>query len=353
MTRRAFPALLLAAALLLTGCSAMLERSYVSVEQHNENPVSDGGSALRVESYQDLVSAVLYYVSRGQETGTIRFYNYDRDPDSDLDSACLEVAQEDPLGAYAVDYIQYELEHIVSYYEATISITYRRTAAQIASVVSVTGVTAIRTELGKALEQFSPEIVLKVGSFDEEAVDLQQLAREAYYATPLAAFGMPRMSFAIYPEKTSGRQRVVEVTLTYPEEVGVLRDKQDALENRMAAMEVLLRGLTGQEAARTAFAMVRENAAYLPFGGSSTAYGALVEGGADSEGFALAMKLLCDIAGVECTVVEGTRNGDRHFWNAVDWGSGTVAVDASDEAGFGLTEEQLNQRGYVRTEPGS
>ena len=98
MTRRAFPALLLAAALLLTGCSAMLERSYVSVEEHNENPVSDGGSALRVESYQDLVSAVLYYVSRGQETGTIRFYNYPRDPDGDLDSACLEVAQEDPLG---------------------------------------------------------------------------------------------------------------------------------------------------------------------------------------------------------------------------------------------------------------
>ena len=102
--------------------------------------------------------------------------------------------------------------------------------------------------------------------------------------TPLAAFGMPQASFTVYPAETSGRQRVVEVLLTYPEEVSALRDKQTALKSRVAAMEVLLRGLTGQEAARTAFAMVRENAAYLPFGGSSTAYGALVEGGADSEG---------------------------------------------------------------------
>ena len=146
MRKQGLLAVGLTAVLLLSGCSAMLERSYVSVEEHNENPASDGGSALRVESYQELVSAILYCVSNGEETGVIRLYNYPRDVESDLESACLEVVQEDPLGAYAVDYIRHEIRHIVSYYEATVHIAYRRTAEQIASVVSVTGVTAIRSE---------------------------------------------------------------------------------------------------------------------------------------------------------------------------------------------------------------
>ena len=108
-------ALALAAALLLTGCGAMLEREYLSVEDHDENPASDGAAgALRVENYQELVNAILYYVSRGEEEGTIHLYNYDDTVESDLEAACLEVVQEDPLGAYAVDYIKAEVQHIVS-----------------------------------------------------------------------------------------------------------------------------------------------------------------------------------------------------------------------------------------------
>lgn len=54
---------------------------------------------------------------------------------------------------------------------------------------------------------------------------------------------------------------------------------------------------------------------------SFTAYGCLVKGVAVCEGYSRAMKLLCDLSSLECTVVSGkSKNGSRwegHAWNIV------------------------------------
>ena len=86
--------------------------------------------------------------------------------EEDLETACLEVVQEDPLGAYAVEHIKYSLTSLVTYEEAQVSLAYRRTPEQIASIVQATGVTAIRTELAAALSDFNPECVLRISYFD-------------------------------------------------------------------------------------------------------------------------------------------------------------------------------------------
>ena len=46
-----------------------------------------------------------------------------------------------------------------------------------------------------------------------------------------------------------------------------------------------------------------------------TAYGALVKGSAVCNGYAEAMKLLCDLSGVECRMISGTVDGENHAWN--------------------------------------
>ena len=86
--------------------------------------------------------------------------------------------------------------------------------------------------------------------------------------------------------------------------------------------------------------------------GHSTAYDALIEGVADSEGAALAYQLLCDQAGVECTVVRGTLYGEPHFWNIANVGEdGIRHVDLS--AGlFSLTDEELTERGVYEWDRG-
>ena len=155
-------ALALCLSLLLTGCEAMLHGEYLTVEHHSMlSAAEDDSSVIRVENYQELVSGILSLVSACQEQGVIQLSNYNtRDVEADLTAACLEVSHEDPLGAYAVDYIKHEFSRILTYYQATITIGYRRTLEQIRSVVPVTGSSAIRSEVQGALAQFQPEAVL-------------------------------------------------------------------------------------------------------------------------------------------------------------------------------------------------
>lgn len=334
MKRRCL-ALALAGCLALSGCSSMLERSYGSVTPHVDKPVTaEDSSAVRVKNYQELVSAVLYLVSQAQEEGVIQLYDYTGDPENDLAAACLEVAAEDPLGAYAVDYIKHEYTRVVSYYQATVSIHYRRTPEQIRSLVKVTGSRAIRAELQEALAAFAPEVVLRVAYFSQDEETIDRLIREAYYDTPQTAFGLPEAEISLYPD--SGSQRVVEILLTYPEETALLREKAEILAGRV---EELFPGtLAGTDLDREAIARMQVStlwdrsscgASYDPEGGS-TAYDAIVEGVADSEGMALAYALLCGKQGVTCEVVEGTWKGQPRFWNAVFLGDGqTLYLDPS------------------------
>ena len=80
--RRTLAVLTAAAVLVLTGCSAMLERSFTSVTPHNSAPTAEGDpSVLRADSYQELVNALIYLVNAGAQEGTIRLY---LDPDQEL-----------------------------------------------------------------------------------------------------------------------------------------------------------------------------------------------------------------------------------------------------------------------------
>lgn len=47
------------------------------------------------------------------------------------------------------------------------------------------------------------------------------------------------------------------------------------------------------------------------------AYGALVQGKAVCNGYAQAMKLLCDLSGVECELITGQADGENHAWNLI------------------------------------
>ena len=337
--------LLLACALLLTGCAAMLERDYSVEAPHDRAPASEGNSSiLRAEDYQDLVSAVYYFVSQGAASGTVRLYNYDAETvEADLDAACLEVVQEDPLGAYAVDYIKYDCAHIVSYYEVTLSITYRRTAEQIASVVSVTGSSAIRAELQEALAAFRPELVLRISYFTQ-GTDIQALLEEAYYATLSAAFGLPEAEISVYPPE-GGQTRVVEILLTYPVEAAQAAQMNQALSQRVAELAVANRIQPGADCAPVIAHLVHQTVAFDPQG-PGTPYAALVEGSASSEGIALAALTLCRTGGVECQVIRGTLDGQVRFWDQLRVNGETRFLDAAAD-GVLHTREEMEQLGYL------
>lgn len=326
----------------------MLNRELTSVEPHNQFPDADSdASTLRAENYQGLVNAVLYLVSQGAEEGVIRLYNYTGDVDTDLNDACLEVAKEDPLGAYAVDYIKSNYTRIVSYYEATVEISYRRTAEQIKSVVSVTGSSAIKDELSRALSVFSPQVVLRINYFTEDESYIAGLITQTYYNTPESAFSLPQITVSLYPD--SGTQRIVEIDLSYPGgDVEELLSKQAKL---LAAADSLIaqtRDIPASQKPQALFSLLQEETRYAfsDSGVLNTTYAALLGGKADSEGMALALQLLYARSNIDSVVVRGTLDGAAHFWNIVRTPDGMRHADASRADGFSITDNAMSKAGY-------
>ena len=60
-----------------------------------------------------------------------------------LERATVEVQQETPMGAYAVEYITTSSQAQRGYYEVELQIGYRRTAEQIQAVVNTTSPEAL------------------------------------------------------------------------------------------------------------------------------------------------------------------------------------------------------------------
>lgn len=335
-----------ALSLLLSGCSSLLARSYTSVTPHSATPPAEGDSSiLRVENYQELVNALIYLISLGEEEGTVRMYNYDQDVEQSLSNACLEVVQEDPLGAYSVDFIRYDVTPIVSYYEAAVEITYRRTREQVAAIVDATGTAAIRSELSEALSEFSSEVVLRISYFEEDSEYIRQLMREAYLSNPASALDFPDAQITMYPE--TGQRRIVEVLLTYHQSRQTLESRRNSLQRE--ADRLLTQAGVQEDVLSQLVRLVRQTCSYQE-GGGSTAYDALLEGTADSQGMALALALLCQRTqpALSCTVVDGQMNGVSHLWNVVQTAGGYRHVDLTQpgEPVF-RTDQEMAAAGYT------
>lgn len=349
--------------MLLSGCAAMTSRDYLSIQSHKDGlTTEDDPSIFRAENYTKLVDDIHSMVEAGLSHGVVHLSNYKPrsakgDVETDLADACAEVAQADALGAYAVDFIKHDKSYIVSYYEANIYINYRRTQQQVKNIVSVTGSSAIRAEIQETLTSFAAEKVLRISYFNETADSIQALVRQAYYATPQFALGMPEIEVVLYPAAQGDRPyteplRIVEILLTYPEDQETLRAQALALATKAEELGIPLLGLGKEAAAREIYRILKGQTAALtgkqPVGRTNTAHAALVEGAADSEGVALAFQLLAGQAGLESYVVSGGVASVPHYWNIVALPDGEYRhVDIGLDEGFGLSDADLVLLGYA------
>lgn len=337
-------ALALCLSLLLSGCVSLSGSSYTVVEPHTEQPVlGEDSSTVKASTYSELVNGVLFFVTQGMEEGVIQLTDYNGDVEEDLNRACLEVAKDDPLGAYAVDFIKNDYTTILTTYEATITISYKRTLDQISSLVNITGTSAIREEAAQALSAFKTELALRVGYFTGDADTVKEQVRQAYYDTPAAALGMPECTVTLYPE--TGTQRIVEILLDYPQESAALKRQSQELQEKAGT---ILSPIRYQIETRRLDLLMEAlpGAVKVSAQGGATAWDALVGKGANHEGLALAFQLLCDGLGLENDIVEGTFQGEPRFFNQVVRNGATVWVDLSRSTNRTYTAAQMTEMGY-------
>ncbi len=156
---------------LLTGCSALLERTYSTAEPHSSKFwESEAAGTLRAENHQDVVNDLLLLVGQHRETATLRLYEFESDLEvaDTLEEATMEVQQETPMGAYAVEYITASSHVQRGYYEVAVRIGYRRTLEQLQAVVNATSPGALYSLLAAALDEGKTELAVRMGYWGED-----------------------------------------------------------------------------------------------------------------------------------------------------------------------------------------
>lgn len=306
--------LLLFLGFMLTGCQT--RREYLSVKPHEEQYVQqENADATVVSDYNSFVSALLQQCSRRETKGVFRVYGYPGEIMEDVPKAIYYVAKQSAIGAYAVDFITYDCTQIVSYYEISVDITYKKTLEEMQALIVTRGEDAIRLRISNAMQNYEPSLTLRV--YDDEIFDVQPFIQSCYEENPGRVQACPAVEAKHYPQEVEN-EYILELNFSYPHSAQILQQYQQEVDAVVdAAVEYVQYREQEEEKLQLLYVYLSERFDYREERTDTPVYSVLCEGKADSESFARTMKVLCEAVGLECWVVEGSYNAQTWYWNIV------------------------------------
>lgn len=325
MKRRLLTVLFALLLLLLCGCAALVPSEYTLVTPHNPGTKTEQQSdVLTVSNYKMLKNALRTLVQNGVEHGVIHTSQYEADIEADLPQAVYEIAREDPIGAYAIDYITHDCTLIVAYYEIKVDITFRDVLTPLDEIEYVGGETEAGRLISRALEDYDDHLTLYAtypGRPDYAA--LVQNYCDSHLREHAAE---PELTVTEYP--ADARNRIVELVFSYPASRRELQEMQQDVRESLTAAEVYVRYCTSEtEKAALLFTYLAERFPYQQGDSRTPVYSALCQGVANSKSMAQSWQLLCDEAGLTCQTVSGMRGSESYYWNIMQLDGGYCHVD--------------------------
>ncbi len=324
----------------LLGCSALYKKEYLSVSDYKEDDHKDyTGDYLSIEDYDELKTAIISMVNRHSREERFKFIGYGGSLQSDLAQACWEVKSETALASYAVEYMTYDFSRVVTYYEAVISITYKRTEEDIESIHYLSGMSKLPGSLEEALDDLEPQVCFKLTSSTVTEESVAAAVQSAYFSNPAGCVLMPDVEISIHP--LGGVQKIVELNFEYGKSSTKINQLKTQLTDKIKQITSVYPTGRPAEQALQIFNTVSGSCTYDPDGAlrstnqaldknlGNTAYGALVDGFADSMGMALAYSALCREEGIPCFVVIGKLDSAEHAWNIIKIDDTYYHVDVS------------------------
>jgi len=322
-----FAAIMIAAVAASSGCASILEDDRLVVSAHHSEPQERPAEEqlIEISSYEELREEMMRLVMEFAESGKLIAYSYDGDISADIARARVEIMNVDPVGAYAVSSITGVATRIVSYSEVEISIEYKRTKQQVDSIVNVSTLRYLRIELLSVMSQYLDEALFRTSlQITDEEID--SIVRELYYQNPRSIVMLPVIVAERFPSQ--GSERVYELRFRYIEESGIMQQYDTNLSRyvrRNAELAVgdndaeILLSLVEHLMAACAYeqGLARTISVHGAQNLAATAYGALVNGRAVGEGYAMAFKALSDELGFDCRIVLGNLGEMIHAWNIV------------------------------------
>ena len=328
----------------------MLKKSYtIETDYKDETPAASDNpdiAEIAINDYKQLVDEINRMISQHEEHAKFKFSSYDAkdaDIESDVISAREEARTATALAAYAVDFISLEPRRIVAYYEADITIAYRKTKAQIEDIVPLIGSYQMQDCLEKAVSSAAKELVFKINTaVTKENIDAA--VSKIFYDNPLDVMIIPELEVIQYGG-TAGTPVIYEILFDYGtstlELLGFKRLAKEALTELMDSLPEFGDDTSSAEKALVAFRKLMEEVEYDPdaeirieshgedSGLGNSVYGSLVEKLADSRGIALAYKEMCEALEIDCIVATGRYDKSNHFWNIIKIDRNYYHVDVS------------------------
>jgi len=326
--KRKVIALLVAFAVCLnmSGCIALFSDTYHSETQFSSGEALEFDPNVEVvRNYAELRRYVFGLVNNHVEFSEVLFSGYAGNAVSDIASVCNAVKTESAYGAYCVDYVAYDMTQIVSSYEASITISYKYTAEELETLMTTSNHDSLSEIMAQELESETDRVVVKVNNGTSDSAAVLELMDQIMRNHPLAISYYPGFSVKIYSSNSS--QRIYEMSITYDEAI----DNVKRLDEMNTVLTRTVQLIESQDSAQKIAAAAVAFAALSDVSniGGDTAYAALVEGLANSEGAACAFKALCDKLEIECMVVSGRMGKNEHYWNIVKVDNDYYHVDVS------------------------
>lgn len=314
-------------AFVFSGCMSIFNTEYRSEEPYEDEylEIKDDSSVQEVKNYQGMKNALMNLIDNAAEYGIIRTEKYRGIAEEDISKACFEVTREEPMGIFAVDYITHSVNRIVSYYEIEVYITYKRTAEEITNVVTIRSGTELQELLRSALREFEPSVaVMQVSTaIDSDAVE--KYVKNIYRSNPMLLPVCPEVHVNTFRASESTIREINEIIFDYsyePEQLSIMYEE-------LYGYTLDFVDISNYGDAAFICHSVMECCIPVAEAEKNTAYEALLGSGkVGSEGYAMAVKMLCNASGIEAYVVEGRKNDKTHFWNIINVRGQYFHVDA-------------------------
>ena len=337
-------AMTLLLALLLTGCSWM-DGNYVYVEPYVEHGNEAHAGNVSVSDYGELLMVLEQLVNAGTETCTIDIAEFNKkEPASFITAACRNICNASAMGAYAVEDITYELGTNNGRPAVAVTITYRRSRAEILRIRRLKDMDALTEAIHAALDDHAVREVFLVEEYVD--ADLQTIVRDHAKERPQDMMEIPQLSEGIYGTEES---RVVELNLTYQNSRESLRQMQSQVRTVFEAASLYVSGdASDRQKFSQLYGFLTERFVEYKMDTSITpSYSLLYHGVGDSRAFAEVYAAMCRQAGLECMVITGTRDGAPWTWNMVRDGGVYYHVDLLRASGNFWEYSDMEMDGYV------
>lgn len=333
-------------ALLLGGCSWM-GGSYVSVTPHHEQLSGTQTDSLTASDYTQLRELLTELTEAGTESAVIYVPEYDQSLlERGMSDAVRYITQILPVGAYAIDKVDYEIGTSAGQPAVSVNISYLHGRSELRRIRQAKNMEDVEKLVADALEDCDDSLVIYVENYAE--VDLIQLVADYAAANPNLVMEIPAVAIGSYPEQ--GMQRVLELKFTYQTSRDTLRNMQTQVKRVFASAALYINQNDAEEQKYAQlYAFLTERFDYKFETSITPSYSLLCHGVGDGRTFAMVYAAMCRSAGLDCRMVPGTRSGEAWYWNLICENGVYYHVDllASISAGRLTRLQEDDMTGYV------